>query len=1113
MPIPLFGKLISGTGNPVLDADLVETTGNSNVQDDLDAKEDSLGNPSSNGQVLSSTTAGVRSWVNPGAAGDVNELSPLASTPATTGYSVGDVINVNGDLLELVDDTDDSNVIRGTGAADGANYVGVRANIPTGSDIGSFTDPAYIGEFEWAPSAEGIALVRCAFARNIWPASPPANLYIRFVDAQRYAVDIELSRDSSRDSGGGTGQVSTGAYAYQAGTTGERIVTPVGIAFSVFVFTDTGFSTPLAVHVTDRWEDYVRRREQIDPQGITDREAFHSDESGEFAALTRKTTPVNADLLPIEDSADSNSKKYIQLGDLPSLGNDANAIHDNVAGEINAVTRQTILRSTDVALIEASGSGFAKRSELVGNFGNPSSLFSITSNIVYTASNTGAQALWELHRGNILQLGSTGTGVDLGISLPSLGSDRPSWLNEGDRIIVWDANPTTTEPGRIAFTINTSASGQVFDTLSINNMSAYTTGRNEQIVITVPAAGVRVWQVTQLVSGQGQSGPSGQVGGLSSDMAPRAQSTDIWSTGPNDSAYRAGDVIIAPGAQRVSDNVLDHVTESTLSSNTLTVIFDDYRALLEFWGAYDSAMPAIVSNENGDNTDSASIYFLQQVVAASQALAPKLPVRNPTVADEATMTGISFHSAGQVQVGYTDNSGFEAGTVVGGYVSIAGTGTVHDGIWEIAPGGLDESANTVIFLNPAINDNSNDVSGPAGTITNVFFLWKSDVFIDTGTIYRVMFDIYAADDVNTAYPSGAIQSSWFNADYDPAANPNTPPIYIHSYQEVRDRPSAMRVNGRNIQPQDGSIRVTQSGGSVIDRYYPNQRQDVLYIDNTAAASNYQLHRNMSINNPTIVVNTDANSINYIPNPTTFTSDQTQVFTIISDPDNDNDDVQVGIGSQGNVRRFDNGPLAYNIAAGEALQVMVWRANDGEETGARVISPVNRSGGTSPTSLIDTSATTFTSASLNPVPVAGNEFDQGQDQDPGNTVFVIGGISGSASENGFQMRALGRYRLVYYMDFLFNGTQPPNFQTATVSLTPFLGTTELLARRQSADLSLVRPGGTGNGRVTIRMELEYLNQTVDQTLRVKADVADLPTGITFSSIQYQRRAWFIEYVGN
>lgn len=48
-----------------------------------------------------------------------------------------------------------------------------------------------------------------------------------------------------------------------------------------------------------------------------DTDAIHDNVSGEIAAITEKATPVGADLLVIEDSAASNTKKRVQISNLP----------------------------------------------------------------------------------------------------------------------------------------------------------------------------------------------------------------------------------------------------------------------------------------------------------------------------------------------------------------------------------------------------------------------------------------------------------------------------------------------------------------------------------------------------------------------------------------------------------------------------------------------------------------------------------------------------------------------------------------------------------------------------------------------------------------------------
>lgn len=54
--------------------------------------------------------------------------------------------------------------------------------------------------------------------------------------------------------------------------------------------------------------------------GTSDADAIHDNVAGEIAAITEKATPVSADLLLIEDSADSNNKKKVQIGNLPGVG-------------------------------------------------------------------------------------------------------------------------------------------------------------------------------------------------------------------------------------------------------------------------------------------------------------------------------------------------------------------------------------------------------------------------------------------------------------------------------------------------------------------------------------------------------------------------------------------------------------------------------------------------------------------------------------------------------------------------------------------------------------------------------------------------------------------------
>jgi len=88
------------------------------------------------------------------------------------------------------------------------------------------------------------------------------------------------------------------------------------------------------------------------PGSGADNDAIHDNIAGEIEAISEKTDPVGADIILIEDSEDSNNKKKVQIGNLDT--DDSDAIHNNVAGEIDAITEKTTIHNDDIVLIEDS---------------------------------------------------------------------------------------------------------------------------------------------------------------------------------------------------------------------------------------------------------------------------------------------------------------------------------------------------------------------------------------------------------------------------------------------------------------------------------------------------------------------------------------------------------------------------------------------------------------------------------------------------------------------------------------------------------------------------------------------------------------------------------------
>ena len=184
-------------------------------------------------------------------------LRQNSTTPAITGYDVGDIINVDGDLYELVDDADEANVHRGVAAQRGANYVG--------DDL-----------FEWAPTAENIALMRALLPRSAVGAHPPATIFFRFIAANGYELrNIQINENGARD--------TATHFGYDSPTTGDRIAEiPIGTRFTVWFYTDAALTQPLTINSTDRWELLDERATPVPDASATQRGTISG---GQFSRL------------------------------------------------------------------------------------------------------------------------------------------------------------------------------------------------------------------------------------------------------------------------------------------------------------------------------------------------------------------------------------------------------------------------------------------------------------------------------------------------------------------------------------------------------------------------------------------------------------------------------------------------------------------------------------------------------------------------------------------------------------------------------------------------------------------------------------------------------------
>ena len=154
-------------------------------------------------------------------------LEELGALPAVADHDVGDLVNLNGVLYELVDDTDDANLISGEAADQSGGRAGTEA-------------------VNWA--VDGVPTYY--IPKTSLPAPVPADTAYKFHDARGFYTEDVGSRLAGSD--------TATAYAYRGDNL--AIDTPIGTRFSVqfFRWTSGDFGAALPVHGADRWELYDR---------------------------------------------------------------------------------------------------------------------------------------------------------------------------------------------------------------------------------------------------------------------------------------------------------------------------------------------------------------------------------------------------------------------------------------------------------------------------------------------------------------------------------------------------------------------------------------------------------------------------------------------------------------------------------------------------------------------------------------------------------------------------------------------------------------------------------------------------------------------------------------
>lgn len=241
--------------------------------------------------------------------------------------ALGDINGINGMAVTTVETTADSSA--------------VTSAYTTYQDITCATGPSPTVTFSTYRANE---VVTINFVGWILQGSPNKDCMLRLsIDGSDYPSNGNRM----------TGQ--TGAYACNAAFT------------YVHTFPTAGSHTVKLRGATSAGQSWNleagARLSVVSGSGGTDSQAFHTTTAAEISGLTAKSPTVSGDLIVIEDSAASNAKKKVLVGDL----RDSLAIHGTMASELSGLPAKTATVSGDLVVIEDSANGYCKKKVAVGD--------------------------------------------------------------------------------------------------------------------------------------------------------------------------------------------------------------------------------------------------------------------------------------------------------------------------------------------------------------------------------------------------------------------------------------------------------------------------------------------------------------------------------------------------------------------------------------------------------------------------------------------------------------------------------------------------------------------------------------------------------------------------
>ena len=667
----------------------------------------------------------------------------------------------------------------------------------------------------------------------------------------------------------------------------------------------------------------------------------------------------------------------------------------------------------------------------------------------------GNQVLYNIYR-NRTAVADINTGLTLEFRLPSLQNAVDlAYLNRND--VFCFRNDGTNGNFRIrTFQVGTSYS---------DGTTSILVGPGQLLCIT-PAPSGAVWTILEF----------GQAAGISLENLFISD----WYRDANDATAADNRVALRHRRNVVDGDIREHINAVTATNNPVTVRFEsrnvqDDIAWINWWSVFDTGVPPL-------SAQSVEVTLIEIPIAITYIETNinngyDFDFNDPGLPSGAGIEAITFLSGNQFRV--------ELFTAIPTYWTVNDTFTISGNsqaenngnfiIDAIAGDRLD-----ITFTN--VNGNgANSNTGASGILSRTIY---ADSVLVSHDLRQVNFNIYtdsARTNLLTTFPA-----DWFSTDT-MAANTLFAIAYNNDIETIGSQIA--------IQDDAGAFFAVKGG----------PRQSIVDFNNV---DSYSLNRDLPITTERINIRTAASGMFHIPEyPDQLETGESRVYTISSDITNDDDDVRVYVGEQGNTLTFDEGITTIPINNGAYIQLELY--NDGVNDGVRLLSPIQK---TLSSINIFANETAASTAQINPLPIsAPTQVPNAQNEDP-NSIFIN---AGGAVTNKIRMQAIADYTFKLQIDVKFNGTEPTGLEFVTVTLMPYKqasGDGVPVALPQfsgSASLLFSRGGQTGSGAPqytqTLISSFDYQG-SVNETMEWRLEFGTFPSGTTTANINIQNFRW-------